>query len=172
MKPHLQDLLTQALTAACTALGKDTPAVTPVIDATKDKTHGDFASNLAMACAKPLGLPPRKLAEALVANLPASERVAKVEIAGPGFINFFLTGDAVTAVIPEIPRVAQSLAMSFNSLICVRCGTLSARMVIRCWNSVPIFAMDVLPTRSPPCPSLVSSISFQAILALCIKPGL
>lgn len=108
MKPHLQDLLTQALTAACTALGKDTPAVTPVIDATKDKTHGDFASNLAMACAKPLGLPPRKLAEMLLANLPASGRVAKVEIAGPGFINFFLTGDAVTAVIPDILKAGES----------------------------------------------------------------
>ena len=102
MKPHLQTLLAQALTTVSATLGKDAPAVTPVIDATKDKAHGDFASNLAMACAKPLGLPPRKLAELLIANLPASERVAKVEIAGPGFINFFLTGDAVTAVVPEI----------------------------------------------------------------------
>ena len=108
MKPHLQDLLTQALTVACAALGKDTPVVTPVIDATKDKSHGDFASNLAMACAKPLGLAPRKLAEMMVANLPASERVAKVEIAGPGFINFFLTGDAVTAVVPEILKTGES----------------------------------------------------------------
>ncbi len=108
MKPHLQDLLTQALTAACAALGKDTPTVTPVIDATKDKSHGDFATNLAMACAKPLGLPPRKLAEMLVAHLPASERVAKVEIAGPGFINFFLTGDAVTAVVPDILNTGES----------------------------------------------------------------
>ncbi len=102
MKPHLQDLLTQALTAACAGLGKDAPAVTPLIDATKDRSHGDFASNLAMVCAKPLGLAPRKLAEALLAHLPPSPRVAKVEIAGPGFINFFLTGDAVTAVIPDI----------------------------------------------------------------------
>jgi len=108
MKPHLQDLLTQALTAACAALGKETPAVTPLIDATKDKSHGDFASNLAMACAKPLGLPPRKLAEALVANLPASSHVARVEIAGPGFINFFLTGDAVTAVVPEILKAGDT----------------------------------------------------------------
>ncbi|MES2884356.1 MAG: arginine--tRNA ligase [Pseudomonadota bacterium] len=108
MKPYLQDLLSQALTQACATLGKDAPAVTPVIDGTKDKSHGDFASNLAMACAKLLGLPPRKLAELLVANLPASERVAKVEIAGPGFINFFLTGDAVTAVIPEILKAGES----------------------------------------------------------------
>lgn len=102
MKPHLQDLLTQALAQACAALGKEPPAVTPAVDATKDKSHGDFASNLAMATAKLLGLPPRKLAEALIAHLPASPRVAKVEIAGPGFINFFLTQDAVTAVVHDI----------------------------------------------------------------------
>ena len=102
MKPHLQDLLTQALVAACAALGKEAPSVTPAIDGTKDKSHGDFATNLALACAKPLGLPPRQLAEALVKHLPVSPRVAKVEIAGPGFINFFLTGDALTAVVPDI----------------------------------------------------------------------
>ena len=102
MKPHLQDLLTEALAQSCAALGKEPPAVTPAIDATKDKAHGDFATNLALVCAKPLGLNPRKLAETLIAALPASARVAKVEIAGPGFIHFFLTGDAITAVVPEI----------------------------------------------------------------------
>lgn len=102
MKPHLQDLLRSALQAACAELGVEAPQPNIVIDATKDKAHGDFASNLAMVCAKNLGQPPRKFAEALVRLLPASPRVAKVEIAGPGFINFFLTGDAITAVVPEI----------------------------------------------------------------------
>ncbi len=115
MKSHLQDLLTQALVQACTTLGKDAPAVNPVIDATKDKSHGDFASNLAMACAKPLGMAPRKLAELLVANLPVSGHVAKVEIAGPGFINFFLTGDAVTAVIPEILKAGESFGQDHSA---------------------------------------------------------
>jgi len=102
MKPHLQDLLRSALQAACAELGVEAPQPNIVIDATKDKAHGDFASNLAMVCAKNLGQPPRKFAESLVRLLPASTRVAKVEIAGPGFINFFLTGDAITAVVPEI----------------------------------------------------------------------
>jgi len=102
MKPHLQDLLRSALQAACAELGVEAPQPNIVIDATKDKSHGDFASNLAMVCAKNLGQPPRKFAEALVRLLPASPRVAKVEIAGPGFINFFLTGDALSAVVPDI----------------------------------------------------------------------
>ena len=108
MKPQLQSLLTQSLISVCATLGKEAPAIAPQIDATKDKAHGDFATNLAMACAKPLSLPPRKLAEALVNALPASPFVAKVEIAGPGFINFFLTGDAVTAVVGEILKAGDS----------------------------------------------------------------
>ena len=105
MKPHLQDLLRSALQAACAELGVPAPSPNIVIDATKDKAHGDFASNLAMVCAKNLGQPPRKFAEALVRLLPSSQRVAKVEIAGPGFINFFLTGDALSAVVPDILAV-------------------------------------------------------------------
>ena len=108
MKAQLQSLLTQSLASVCATLGHETPAATPQIDATRDKTHGDFATNLAMACAKPLGLPPRKLAEALVNALPPSPLVAKVEIAGPGFINFFLTGDAVTAVVGEILKAGET----------------------------------------------------------------
>lgn len=60
------------------------------IDRTKDKAHGDLSSNLAMVLAKPARMNPRQLATALIDALPASELVARVEIAGPGFINFFL----------------------------------------------------------------------------------
>ncbi|PAU53027.1 arginine--tRNA ligase [Pseudomonas indica] len=59
------------------------------VENTKDKSHGDFASNIAMMLAKPAGMKPRDLAEKLIAALPANEQVAKVEIAGPGFLNFF-----------------------------------------------------------------------------------
>jgi arginyl-tRNA synthetase len=57
---------------------------------TRDSSHGDYATNIAMMLAKPAGLNPRELAQAIVAALPADEHVHKVEIAGPGFINFFL----------------------------------------------------------------------------------
>jgi arginyl-tRNA synthetase len=72
------------------------------IDNTKDKAHGDLASNIALALAKAAQQPPRQLAEAIVKALPASPRVNKVEIAGPGFINFFLSGAAQTAVVLDI----------------------------------------------------------------------
>ena len=102
MKPHLQGLLAQALATVCAAASKPVPAVNIVIDATRDKAHGDFASNLAMVACKALGMPPRALAEALIAALPASPSVVKAEIAGPGFINFFLAGDAIASVVSQI----------------------------------------------------------------------
>jgi arginyl-tRNA synthetase len=72
------------------------------IDATKDKAHGDFATNLAMMLAKQAGLPPRALAEKLVAALPAHESVTQVVIAGPGFINFYVNEQAKMAVVAQV----------------------------------------------------------------------
>jgi arginyl-tRNA synthetase len=75
-----------------------------VIERTRDRGHGDFASNIAMLLAKPAHAKPRELAEKLVAALPANTLVAKVEIAGPGFINFHL---AATAYHAEVQRILE-----------------------------------------------------------------
>ncbi len=68
----------------------------------KDKQHGDFACNIAMLLAKPLRLPPRKIAEAIVNNLEKHENIEKVEIAGAGFINFYLTSNYLYEVLKAI----------------------------------------------------------------------
>ncbi len=60
------------------------------VERTKDKSHGDFASNLALTLAKPAKANPRQIAEKIVALLPQDGAIERVEIAGPGFINFFL----------------------------------------------------------------------------------
>lgn len=91
MKAHIQQLLEQAIVSLQTQkiLPEDIqPRIT--IDRTKDKSHGDFANNLALMLAKPAKQNPRALAELLVANIPHSDLVTKMEIAGPGFINFFI----------------------------------------------------------------------------------
>ena len=59
------------------------------VENTRDKTHGDFASNIAMMLAKPAKMKPRDLAELLIKALPADPQVSDVVIAGPGFLNFF-----------------------------------------------------------------------------------
>jgi arginyl-tRNA synthetase len=106
-------MLTDAV-AALQANG-DLPAdITPqvMIERTRDRTHGDFASNLAMTLAKPARAKPRDIAAKLVAALPENNHVEKVEIAGPGFINFFLGPGAYHAVIGEILEQGESWGRS------------------------------------------------------------
>lgn len=101
MKTQLQALLRAALEPILSGSAVSMPE-TILVEASKDAKNGDFASNVALTLAKPLGLPPRKLAEAIVAALPASGIVAKTEIAGPGFINFFLAPGALQRVIVDV----------------------------------------------------------------------
>ena len=97
MKDSLQTLVLEAI-AALRADGTLPPGDAPafVVERTKNRDHGDFATNAALLLAKLAGRKPRDLATALVAALPARAEVAKVEIAGPGFINFFLSPAAYT----------------------------------------------------------------------------
>jgi arginyl-tRNA synthetase len=105
LKTLIEELLARALASLSEEL---VPAaargVGIEVENTRDAQHGDFASNLAMRLAKATRQNPRKLAEALVRLLPPSAAIAKVDIAGAGFINFFLSKDAYH---PEIGKVLQ-----------------------------------------------------------------
>ena len=72
------------------------------VENTKDKSHGDFASNLAMMLTKMAGMPPRAVAEKIVPLVESDSLVTKVEIAGPGFINFFVNESAKFDVVGTI----------------------------------------------------------------------
>ncbi len=72
------------------------------ITRTKDKAHGDFASNLALQLAKPAKLPPREIATKIVHYLNDDPLITKVEIAGPGFLNFYLQSDHQAEVLNKI----------------------------------------------------------------------
>jgi len=78
------------------------------IDRTRDPSHGDLASNVAMVLAKKAGMAPRDLAQKVLDALPATDWLEKAEIAGPGFINFFLKSDAANAVIGQVLSVADA----------------------------------------------------------------
>src|SRR5262245_34998287 len=94
-RAHLTDLLTRAL--ATVASGEPPGAI--VLERPRDPTHGDYATNAAMQLARTLKAPPRKLAERLVAALPASDWIEPPEIAGPGFINFRLKPVAKQSIV-------------------------------------------------------------------------
>jgi len=102
MKDTIRQLIQQAL-SQLVAEGVLPQGLTPAIQVenAKDKKNGDFASNIAMMLAKPAGMKPRDLAEKIVAALPADEQISKVDIAGPGFLNFFQNTQALASRLDE-----------------------------------------------------------------------
>ncbi|BBP44881.1 arginine--tRNA ligase [Thiosulfatimonas sediminis] len=72
------------------------------VENTRDKAHGDFASNLAMMLTKQAGMPPRDLAQKIIELLQDNPIIDKVEIAGPGFINFFVNDFAKFDVVAKV----------------------------------------------------------------------
>lgn len=72
------------------------------VEIPKDKNHGDYSTNAAMRYAKILRKSPREIAENLSKTLQNSDIIEKIEIAGPGFINFFIRNDSLTKIISDI----------------------------------------------------------------------
>lgn len=113
MKQQLADLILAALgqlQAEGVLSDESLPAVQ--IDNTRDKAHGDLASNIAMMLAKKAGKSPRDLAAAILGAIPANTLIAKAEIAGPGFINFFIASGAQLAVIQQVLAAADRFGCS------------------------------------------------------------
>lgn len=103
MKQQLVDLFSQAIDQLkADSIIPEDHQVRLMFERTRQKEHGDFATNVAMTLAKPARKNPRELAELIVNALPADPLVTKVEIAGPGFINVFLSPDAQYAVLTTI----------------------------------------------------------------------
>jgi len=105
------DAIRAALIQAASRLGAS--GVEVVLERPRDPNHGDLATNLALTLAKSLGQKPRAIAERLVANLELpSTVIRKTEIAGPGFINFFLVEAQVVGVLPSILAAGASYGKS------------------------------------------------------------
>ena len=102
MKNLIEKLVTEALAALPPGTLGDAALPVPEIERSRDLAHGDFACSIAMRLAKPARANPRALATKIIAALPANELIARTEIAGPGFINFFMTPAAWQA---EVARV-------------------------------------------------------------------
>ncbi len=98
MKAHL----TQLLATAAKTIAPDSADLSILLERPKSAEHGDFATNLALVLAKPLKQNPRAIATQLIAALPSSDYIAKTEIAGAGFINFFLNAQSQQQVVKTI----------------------------------------------------------------------
>ena len=92
MKHIVANLVSEALqTLPELAAAAADLSIETTVERTRDASHGDFASNIAMRLAKPARKNPREIAASIVEALGENEQVLKVDIAGPGFINFHLS---------------------------------------------------------------------------------
>ncbi len=103
VKEHIEELLAQSLLHLQREglLEKDFESHIQ-LERTKSPEHGEYATNMAMVLAKHARKPPREFAQNIIDRIPRSRQVKRVEIAGPGFINFFVQHCALTGVIKDV----------------------------------------------------------------------
>jgi len=113
LKQLLADLFTQAI------LKLKSDAVVPMeaqvqlkFERTRQKEHGDFATNVAMTIAKAAKQNPRALAQLIIGAMPSNGLISKLEIAGPGFINVFLNDDQHVATLTTVLTEAANYGLS------------------------------------------------------------
>ncbi|MCM3586837.1 arginine--tRNA ligase [Mesobacillus maritimus] len=102
---QVQAKLKEEIKAAVIKAGLAEEAQIPdvVLELPKDKAHGDYATNMAMQLARVAKKAPRKIAEELVENFDKNKAsIEKIEIAGPGFINFYMNNSYLTDLIPTV----------------------------------------------------------------------
>ena len=107
MKEELERLIAQAvqsLVGSVLPQPIDPGAIS--VERTRDATHGDYASSIALKLARAARKPPREIAEAIVAALPPSPLLTRAEVAGAGFINFHLAPSAQSAVLAQVLDLA------------------------------------------------------------------
>lgn len=112
MKEQLQILINDSLKAL---LGEKVITEIPKsirIDHSKEKDQGDFATNIALVLSKQAKCSPKILAEKILANLPVCDAIEKTEIAGPGFINFFMSQESNTSIIENIIAEGDNYGLS------------------------------------------------------------
>ncbi|CAG1771252.1 arginyl-tRNA synthetase [uncultured bacterium] len=107
MKQTIEALIFKAITT----LTIDNPPAF-IVERTRDAQHGDFASNIAMVLAKVAKTNPRQLAEKIIAALPTHEAIVKVEIAGPGFINFFIDSSTQYDIVKTVHDLGHQFGLS------------------------------------------------------------
>jgi arginyl-tRNA synthetase len=108
LKTSIAQLVAQAVAGLSDlAEAPEIASISTTVERTRDARHGEFATNIAMRLAKSLGRNPRDIATEIIDNLPDSELVDKVEIAGPGFINFYVSAAALHRELQDILEKGQ-----------------------------------------------------------------
>ena len=113
MKKTLETLISKALTTLqANGILDNTLNPTIHVERTRDSSHGDFATNIALVLAKSAKTNPRQLAQQLIEAMPANDIVSKIELAGAGFINFFIDANAQYQIISTIHQQGNQFGLS------------------------------------------------------------
>ena len=107
IEERLVELLREALVASAGELGIEGALPEIELSRPRQKEHGDFATNVALVLAKRVGRPPREVAEVLVRHLPEASFVAAAEVAGPGFVNFWLRSAWLQDALREVVEAGE-----------------------------------------------------------------
>jgi arginyl-tRNA synthetase len=102
MSAELRTHIDALIRAALERVTADHATVPIALERPKQSGHGDYATNVAMQLAKGMKKPPREIAQAILAALPSSDSIGKVEMAGPGFINFYATPASKHRIVKTI----------------------------------------------------------------------
>jgi arginyl-tRNA synthetase len=109
LKSSIAELVQQAIgSLPDLAEAPDVTSIRMTVERTRDARHGDFTTNIAMRLAKSQGRKPRDIAKAIIDKIPQSELVDKVDIAGPGFINFHVSGVALHRELTNVLQEGKS----------------------------------------------------------------
>ena len=104
-------ILKTKIQSALGKLGQDVSLNDIVIENSKDKAHGDYASNVAMKFSRLFGKAPRDVAALIIENIDMTD-IDKIEIAGPGFINFFMKNDSLQIYVKKIIEADENYGRS------------------------------------------------------------
>lgn len=132
---QMKDVLKEEIRAAVLKAGLAEESQIPnvILETPKDKTHGDYSTNMAMQLARIAKKAPRQIAEEIVASFDKGKAsIEKLDIAGPGFINFYMNNQYLTKLIPSVLKRETRMekqtsetanAFKWNSYLQIRRGT-------------------------------------------------
>ena len=104
MKDNIKKTLSEILEDLYSQVEPEIKNLKISIQDNKEKEHGDLATNIAMVLAKPLKKNPKEIAEEIKQNFVLDEKIIKIEVAGPGFLNFFLSQDSHGEILEQIQK--------------------------------------------------------------------
>ena len=153
MKDNIKKTLSQILEDLYSQIEPEVKNLNISIQDNKEKEHGDMATNIAMVLAKPLKKNPKEIAEEIKQNFVLDEKIIKIEVAGPGFLNFFLSKDSHGEILEQIQKENKDFGKS---------GSKQSKVLIEYVSSNPTGPLHVGHGRGAVFGSVLSSLLEEA----------